>query len=109
MWIRERRLDQIPPGHGTALHLPLFTRLRERLGERRLLIDAPGHLFNPGDDDDGLSFLVLATIFLWDYLLYSESGVVITGSNDEYGAVYEPKNRQVPDLRRALERLDVLV
>ena len=90
-------------------HVPLFTRLREQFGETRWLVDAPGHMFSPGDDDDGLSFLVLATMFLWDYTLYAESGVVITGANDEYGAVYEPQNRRMPDLRRGLERLKVLV
>src|SRR5262249_48649829 len=89
-------------------HWPLFSRLRERFGEYRHLIDAPGHAFGPGDDDRGMSFLVLATLFLWGYTLYSESGVVITGSNDEFGAVYEPKHRLMLDLRKGLERLEVL-
>ncbi|HKW00867.1 MAG TPA: hypothetical protein VJN96_13665 [Vicinamibacterales bacterium] len=110
----QARLDRLLVMTGWSVwpsgeHLPLFTRLRERFDERRPLIGAPGHLFTSGDEDDGLSFLVLATMFLWDYRLYAESGVIMTGSNDEVGAVYEPKDRRVPDLRRALERLDVLV
>jgi len=40
-------------------HFPLFTRLREACGERRSLIDTPGHLFGLGDAKDGLSFLIL--------------------------------------------------
>jgi hypothetical protein len=89
-------------------HFPLFTRLREACGERRHLIEAPGHLFGPGEDDDGLSFLILATLFLWDYSLYSESGATIVVSHDEFGVVLEPKNRPLWELRRGLERLEVL-
>jgi hypothetical protein len=89
-------------------HVPLFTRLREACGERRSLIDVPGHLFGTGDDEDGLSFLILATLFLWDYSLYSESGAAIVVSHDEFGVVLEPKNHSVSELRRALERLHVL-
>jgi hypothetical protein len=89
-------------------HLPLFTRLREACGERRSLIDLPGHLFGTGDDDDGLSFLILATLFLWDYSLYSESGAAIVVSHDEFGVVLTPKNDLMSELRQELERLHVL-
>jgi hypothetical protein len=89
-------------------HLPLFTRLREACGERRSLIDVPGHLFGTGDDEDGLSFVILATLFLWDYSLYSELGAVIVVSHDEFGVVFEPKNHSMSELRQGLDRLQVL-
>jgi hypothetical protein len=89
-------------------HYPLFTRLREACGERRSLIDVPGHLFAVGDDDDGLSFLILATVFLWNYSLYSESGVAIVVSHDEFGVVFEQKNYSSSELRRRLDELQVL-
>jgi hypothetical protein len=90
-------------------HAPLFTRLREACSERRSLIDVPGHLFGTGDDDDGLSFLILATIFLWDYTLYSESGCAIVVSHDEFGTVFESKHSPASALRRGLEQLQVLM
>jgi hypothetical protein len=90
-------------------HFPLFTRLRDACGEHRMLIDVPGHLFGTGDDDDGLSFLVLATLFLWDYSLYSESGALIVVSHDEFGDVFEPKRYRMSGLRRGLELLQVLL
>ena len=89
-------------------YLPLFARLREACGERRSLIEAPGHLCGTGDEEDGLSFLILATLFLWDYSLYSESGVMIMVSHDEFGAVFEPKNQPMEELRRALELLQLV-
>jgi hypothetical protein len=89
-------------------HLPLFARLREACGERRSLIDVPGHLFGTGDEDDGLSLLILATVFLWDYSLYSESGVAIVVSHDEFGIVFASKNYLASELRQGLEQLQVL-
>jgi hypothetical protein len=89
-------------------HLPLFTRLRQACGERRSLGEVPGHVFEAGEDEDGISFLVIATLFLWDYSLYSESGIVIDASNDEFGAVSAPMTRPMTDLKRALEKLQVL-
>ena len=39
----------------SSQHLPLFTRFREALGERRPLIEAPGHIVTPTDTDDAIS------------------------------------------------------
>jgi hypothetical protein len=89
-------------------HLPLFTRLREACGEGRSLADVPGHLFAMDDEEDGLSFLVVATLFLWDYLLCSGSGRAIMMSHDEYGAVVAPDDDAMLELRQGLERLHVL-
>jgi hypothetical protein len=89
-------------------HLPLFARLREALGERRSLIDVPGHVFGAGDDQDGLSFLILATLFLWDFALYSESGSTIVVSHDEFGTIFGPKTYSMSEIREGLTRLQVL-
>jgi hypothetical protein len=35
--------------------MPLFTRFREAFGEKRPLIEAPGHLLTPGEADDAVS------------------------------------------------------
>ncbi len=90
-------------------HFPLFIRLRNSFGERRGLIDAPGHVFEPGEGDDGLSFLCLATLFLWNYSLYSESGTAVTGCGEQFGAVFESTANPNPSLRAGLENLKVLV
>src|SRR5690242_14391522 len=54
-------------------HMPLFTRLREAVGEHRPLIEAPGQLITPSERDDGVSVLALAMWFLWDCTILSES------------------------------------
>ena len=89
-------------------HFPLFARLRRSCGEHRSLGEVPGHLFERGEDDDGISFFVIATLFLWDCSLYSDSGIVIDASNDEFGAVSGPTTQAMANLKRALEKLQVL-
>jgi hypothetical protein len=90
-------------------HLPLFSRLRACFGEDRNLIDVPGHLFGRNDDQDGLSFLILSVLFLWDGWLYSDSGIVTVFSHDEWGVVHEPKHGSTADIREGLDRIGVLV
>lgn len=90
-------------------HFPLLTALRAGFGERRSLIDVPGHLSEQGDDEDGLSFLIVGLLFLWDCWLYTKSGTVLMLSHDEYGIVFEPRSRSAPCIHGELERLDVLV
>ena len=68
-------------------HMPLFARLRGALGEHRELIDIPGHLVEPDEGDDGLSVFILCCLFLCDFNLYSESGVVMRRSHDEWGTI----------------------
>jgi hypothetical protein len=51
-------------------NLHLFYRLRESYGERRLLSDAPGHLFLKHEGPDLATFIELAILSGWDcYLL----------------------------------------
>ena len=71
-------------------------------GETRSLADAPGHHCEQGDDDDGLSVLIQACLFLWDCWMFSEGGAIIALSHDEHGVVYEPRSHVVPARRDAL-------
>lgn len=93
----------------TGEHMPLFTRWRAGFGENRMLIDAGGHLIEQGDDDDGLSVLIMAGLFLWDCWMYTEQGVIVALSHDEYGFVYEPRDAVVPGRRAALADFGVLI
>ena len=52
-------------------HTPLFTRLREALGEPRPLDEAPGHLLTVDELDDAISVLVTAFYFYWSCRVYS--------------------------------------
>jgi hypothetical protein len=90
-------------------HLPLFMRWRAGFGERRSLADAGGQLIQQGDDDDGLSVLIMACLFLWGCWMYSEQGMIVALSHDEGGVVYEPRNRVVPSRRAALAQFGVLI
>src|SRR5262245_11431719 len=69
-------------------HMPLFIRWRAGFGETPNLADAPGQLIEQGDDDDGMSALIMAGLFLWDCYLYLEQGVVVALSHDELGVVF---------------------
>jgi len=67
-------------------HMPLFTRFRQALGERRPLIEAPGHLVTPAEADDGLSILIVSLQFVWDCHLLTASGRdAVFVSHDEFG------------------------
>jgi hypothetical protein len=69
-------------------HMPLALTLRTALGENRPIADAPGHLFRMGEDDNALSFLSVALLFLWDAYLLSASGeIAVFLSHDECGVV----------------------
>jgi hypothetical protein len=66
-------------------HMPLFTRFREALGERRPLIDAPGHLVTAADSDDAVSIIATSLLFFWDCFGISSSGRdAFYFSHDEY-------------------------
>jgi hypothetical protein len=66
--------------------MPLFTRFREAFGERRPLIEAPGHLVTAGESDDAISIIGVSLLFLWNCHVLSDSGrdAVFT-SHDEFG------------------------
>ena len=67
-------------------HMPLFSRFRQAFGERRPLIEAPGHLVTPDEAEDGVSILTTSLLFLWDCHVLTASGRdVVHVSHDEYG------------------------
>jgi hypothetical protein len=69
-------------------HLPLMTRLRHALREERSVYDAPGCLVRAGENDDGLSVVILALLFLWDvWILDGERRGAVLFSHDEFGDV----------------------
>jgi hypothetical protein len=58
----------------SSQHTPLFLRFREALGERRPLIEAPGHLITPADTDDAVSIIATSLLFFWDCYGFSSTG-----------------------------------
>ena len=64
----------------------LFARFREAFGERRPLIEAPGHLLAPNEADDAISIIAVSLLFFWDCHMLSVSGRSAAFiSHDEYG------------------------
>jgi hypothetical protein len=56
---------------------PLFRRLRQALRHDVPLEDAPAQSFEPGDEDDGLSMVLVSCLFLWDSWILSSTGSYI--------------------------------
>jgi hypothetical protein len=72
-------------------HMPLFTRFREGCGEKRPLIEAPGHLITPSGIDDGISVLATALWLMWDCSVFpANSGPVYFCSHDEWNSFFLP-------------------
>ncbi len=81
-------------------HLALFARLRAALGERRKLIDVPGHVIDQADRDDGISVLLLALIFSWDcYVFSSKDAPVFFTSHDEVTGFFIPATGSMAELK----------
>jgi hypothetical protein len=84
--LARRLLKLVPPESETLLlladwavfpscqHMPLFTRFREALGERRPLIETPGHIFTSADHEDAVSIVAMSLLFIWDCYGISASG-----------------------------------
>ena len=87
-------------------HLPLFNSLRAVCGERRSLSEAPGQLFYP--KDDGLSFLLVGVLFLWDLEVYDQSGTAIAFSHDEVG-VASLGAHSSQTMREELDQMGILI
>jgi hypothetical protein len=73
-------------------HMPLFTRLRESVGEHRSLAEAPGQLITQAQIDDGISVLAIALWFLWDCTIFSErrGPVFFCSFDDEWNRFFIP-------------------
>jgi hypothetical protein len=67
-------------------NLHLYYRLRASYGERRMLADAPGHLFSVHEKSDLATFTELATLFGWDFYLLPAPRAYRTAfvSHDEF-------------------------
>jgi hypothetical protein len=89
--------------------LVLFEKVREGCGERRPLIEAPGHVFEDSNlqDDEiltGLSLLVLA--FGWEGYLVSERQSQFVFFGDEhivFSSVAGNEMDEVPDLLKSFD------
>jgi hypothetical protein len=69
----------------SAGHIPLLTRLRQALGEKRELLETPGHLANTDEKDDAASILILSLEFYWDcFAMTSDGENIFFVSYDEY-------------------------
>jgi hypothetical protein len=56
--------------------MALIMSLRRSYGEQRWLIHAPGHLFDPSEQNEAISHCYLALIFGWSAYLYLTSGSI---------------------------------
>jgi len=70
----------------SSQHMPLFARFREAFGERRTLIEAPGHILTPEEKDDAVSIISVSLLFIWNCHVLSASGRdAVFISHDEFG------------------------
>jgi hypothetical protein len=78
----------------------LYYRLRESHGDRRLLKDAPGHLFLDYEVDDLSSYLQLAMLNGWGgYILTHANYVNAFFSHDEYIDFFSEMTENLAELR----------
>jgi hypothetical protein len=90
-------------------HMPLFDRFREAFGERRRLIEAPGHVIPPSERDDAVSILVLSVLYLWNcHALSSTGDQAMFVSHDEYGWLAVRGARSLEPANQLLEKFGVL-
>lgn len=89
-------------------HMPLADAMRRGFGEDRPLHVAPGCLVRLGEDEQALSVLVMAVLFLWDCWVLSPTGKrAAFFSHDEYGVICDLESIPV-SLRRSLDALGLL-
>jgi hypothetical protein len=90
-------------------HMPLFSRLREAFGDRRPLIEAPGHIIPPSERDDAVSILVLSILYLWDcHVLSAKGDQALYVSHDQHGWVAVGGDRSLNAANQILESFNVL-
>ena len=64
----------------------IFERFRISYGEKRNLIDSPGHLFSSTEHEDVVSFVTLGVLFLWNVFVFSSKyEKFLFYSHDEVG------------------------
>jgi len=87
-------------------HPPLFERLRASFGEHRHLSEAPGHIIDAKEAQDGFSFFIVCVLFLWDCWIFGSCGNVVMMSHDEYGLAFGRKNRNSHSLLTWLAKFE---
>lgn len=88
----------------------LYYRLRQSYGDRRLLDEAPGHLFLPYEAADLISFLQVGLIAGWDmYLLPSDGYGRAFASHDEWVALALEDASEIHRINTELTQAGVLV
>lgn len=66
----------------------IFDRFRASYGEKRPLIEAPGHIFKNSEFEDALSATTIAVLFFWDCYVLNDNGTkVLFYSHDEEGYI----------------------
>lgn len=89
-------------------NLHLFYKLRESYGERRLLYEAPGHLFQKFEVADLTSFIYLAILFGWDFHLHpSPSYVRSFVSHDEWFEFSSVDEQNLAEIKQSLKRSEI--
>lgn len=71
----------------SAERMHIFDRFRQSYGENRILIEAPCAVFDAGEDEDLISYVTLAALFLWDVWVISVGAKQwVFYSHDEFGS-----------------------
>jgi hypothetical protein len=90
-------------------HMPLFERFREAFGERRPLIEAPGHVIPTAERDDAVSILVISVLYLWNCHVLSANGdQALFVSHDAYGWFAVRGAQSLEPANKLLEEFGVL-
>lgn len=90
-------------------HMPLFDRFREAFGERRSLVEAPGHMIPNGERDDAVSILVVSVLYLWNCHVLSATGdQALFVSHDECGWFAVRGGQSLEPANKLLQEFGVL-
>jgi len=89
--------------------MAMISRLREAHGERRGLIDAPGHLFDFGECDELVGWVWLAMAFGWDGYLFTAPfyGSMFQTSHEDFVWVATSTLEQFGNAQRFVRKHDV--
>jgi hypothetical protein len=70
---------------GSSENLDLFYGYRRSFGEKRTLMEAPVHLFEPTENNTFVSILCMAFYFVWDAWVFDTEGkALVRISHDEW-------------------------
>jgi hypothetical protein len=84
-------------------NLHVYYRLRQTYGDKRLLNEAPGHLFLTHEAEDLASFLQISMLNGWGGYVLTEAGYVNAFfSHDEYIDFFAESEDRLEEVRHAL-------